>query len=244
MNSSFYFPGWYYIVSRYNGNIIKFVFYLFRYWFFIYFAFISECLDTNSILIFCYFLLLYYGIYDLLCFKNDSISASEKNGTNRQVVFSYEKKRSSYAWIIILVLFGILNQLVVWNIVLILTGVILTFILHNKLNPKYRVLTYSCLYFLKIDLVIFSVPYDCLIALLNFKHLFLLPLLWNFTYIVTYFRKKHSLTALKREKIEIIRWTTYVVVFGVFQISASLFILLIVIYGLEWLVMQKKIKIA
>lgn len=238
--SSFYFPGWYYIVSRYNGSIIKFLFYLSRYWFFIYFAFVSKCLDANSILVFCYSLLLYYSIYDQLCFKNDSISVSEKNGTQRGVVFSYEKKRSSYVWIIILVLFGFLNQLILWNIVLILTSVILTFILHNNLNPKYRVLTYSCLYFLKIDLVIFSIPDDCLITLLNFRHLFLLPLLWNFTYIVTYFRKKYSLTALQREKIEIIRWTSYILVFGVFQINASLVITLIVIYGLEWLVMPKK----
>lgn len=177
------FPGGYYLTSRYDSNILKFLVYLAKYWgsIVIFYEFNLTESFNNNLLFYGLTLLLYFSVYDYFCYKNDqepdAITPRDGKSVSLGVTFFYFLLLSFLG----LFIYGTVFYYPICVCIIIIS----IFYLHNRLSEKLRVITYFLLYFIK--------PFLFFNGVSGLFPLVIFSSLYAFSYIPYYFVKKFKL---------------------------------------------------
>ncbi len=228
-----YFPGSYYILSRYNGSVVSFAFHLLRYWFILFFS-LNTNLNISITLKFLYALTLFFITYDYFCYINDKNAEHEIGSTKRldKLNFSYSNI-SVILWLFCMLCLHLRMEMLNSSSVFVILLIICIFFFHNLLFGAWRAITFTLLYILKV-MLIFSVISDDFCMILSDKVFWGVSLLWNLVYIYAYTRKKLDLEKLKNYNVQLIRWISIALLIFVLNNWYYYLVVLVFIYVIEF----------
>ena len=228
-------PGYYYFSSRFNSFFSAFIYFI-KYWFsyLIVFVVLSDStyisLDKQvlSVLV---SLLLFYSIYDVLCYLNDYVSIVNE-GNNGVVRDSSITKFEPYNWfrlficsLFLFILYETVNSSDFYLITISLFTLIFIFLIHNKISAQYRVYSFYILYFLK-PLIIGG----WLISTTTPYLLVIFSALYAFCYLPNYAKRKLN----KGEVQKYLKSVNPILISGIFLKSIIGFALLLYNFNFFW----------